>query len=428
MPRTTSGSEPLQALLLCVALCTALPVASQESGTYLPRLRTLRVLPNGAWDSEPVIRLGVSNYIVISFDDLQHNYVRYTYTLTHCNADWTPSSLLPSEYMDGFNDQPIEDYTSSTTTATLYNHYTLTLPNDQIRELLVSGNYRVDIYESGDPEPVATACFAVSEQRVGVQFDISGNTDIDTYRAHQQVNFSIDYSAYSLVRHAEAELRPVVVQNRRWDNCIKDLKPTYLRSHALVYQHNRRLIFDAANEYRRMEILDDHTPTMHIESMQYDDPYYHAYVMADEPRTNYLYDQDQNGRYVVRNPEDDDSDSESEYYITHFTLQTPPLPAGDVYLSGDLTNNRLDPTYRMEYNPIDHQYEIALPLKQGSYNYQYLYVPEGSTQGYTAQTEGNFHQTENEYAVYVYHRAFGERYDRLIAYVTASSAPSSKSR
>lgn len=31
-----------------------------------------------------------------------------------------------------------------------------------------------------------------------------------------------------------------------------------------------------------------------------------------------------------------------------------------------------------------------------------------------AQAEGNFYETENEYLILVYHRAFGERYDRLI--------------
>lgn len=67
---------------------------------------------------------------------------------------------------------------------------------------------------------------------------------------------------------------------------------------------------------------------------------------------------------------------------------------------------------------MEHAYELALPLKMGSYNYQYLFVPEGETQGYTAEAEGDFYQTENEYAVYVYHRPFGERYDHLVGFNT----------
>ena len=68
----------------------------------------------------------------------------------------------------------------------------------------------------------------------------------------------------------------------------------------------------------------------------------------------------------------------------------------------------------MKYNAETHAYECTQLLKQGAYNYQYLYVAPGTTAGSTAQAEGNFYETENEYLILVYHRAFGERYDRLI--------------
>jgi hypothetical protein len=60
-------------------------------------------------------------------------------------------------------------------------------------------------------------------------------------------------------------------------------------------------------------------------------------------------------------------------------------------------------------------------LKQGDYNYQYLWVPEGSATGQTAKIEGNKYQTVNEYLVRVYNRQSGERYDRFIGYGIAFS-------
>ena len=53
-------------------------------------------------------------------------------------------------------------------------------------------------------------------------------------------------------------------------------------------------------------------------------------------------------------------------------------------------------------------------MKQGAYNDQYLDGTPGRTGGGPAQEEGNFYETENEYLILVYHRPFGERYDRLI--------------
>ena len=68
----------------------------------------------------------------------------------------------------------------------------------------------------------------------------------------------------------------------------------------------------------------------------------------------------------------------------------------------------------MRYNKEHYNYENVQLLKQGSYNYQYLYVHNGSTKGETGPVEGNFYQTENEYLILIYHRPFGERYDKLI--------------
>lgn len=389
-------------------------VNAQQSGVFIDNLKSLRVEMDGVWDSDPVGQLGNGHFVEISFDDLQHNYVRYTYTITHCNADWTPSDLLESDYMEGFNGSRIENYEPSMNTTMLYNHYTLRLPNDDVK-LKVSGNYLLQVFEDGDDEPVAQACFSMVEQRLGIEISVTSNTDIDTYEAHQQVDFSINYSGYS-VNHPETELQAFVLQNKRWDNHVEGLRPNYLRTNTLEFSHNRQLIFPAGNEFRRFEILDEYVPTMRVESMKFFSPLYHAYIMTDEQRINYIYDQDQDGRYYVRNGDNVDNDTESDYFITHFRLESPELTDGNLYLFGDFTNQRYTEEYCMEYNLMEHAYELAIPLKQGSYNYMYLFVSEGNNTGTTEQTEGNFYQTENEYSVYVYHRPFGERYDHLVGY------------
>ena len=401
---------------------------AQQSLSFVTNIKTVEVRVNGEWGEAPVMLMGGSNYVEISFDDLQHNYVRYTYRITHCNADWTPSDIYEGDYLEGMNGaERIEDYLQSMNTEMEYNHYMLTLPNEEIR-LKLSGNYRVDILEDGDDDPVAQACFSILESRVGIEAETSGNTDIDTYESHQQVSFYINYPNYS-VTNPEQEFKPVVLQNHRWDTRVTDLVPTFIKTNQLQYTHNRRLIFPAGNEYRRFEILDKYVPTMRVDSMRYEKPYYHAYLVPDKIRDQYLFDKDQDGRFYVRNGNNVDNESESDYFFVHFTLYSPQLPGGNVYLNGDLAENSFDEMYRMDYNLMDHRYELSLPLKQGSYNYQYLLVKDDEEEdpalwtldsGHTSlqYTEGNFHQTENEYYIYVYHRPFGERYDKLVGFKT----------
>lgn len=405
-------------IILSIVILQFSTLKAQENGVFVDNIKSLQLMVNGEWGEQPVMLLGGGNYVEISFDDLQHNYVRYTYSITHCNADWKPSDLVRSEYMTGFDDNRIDDYDQSMNTEMEYNHYSFTLPNDDVK-LLVSGNYVVNIFEDGDDEPIARACFSVLEPHVGLSMGVTNNTDIDTYEKHQQLSFSINYSGFQ-TRNAIDEIIPVVRQNNRWDNAVFNLKPTFMRVNEMVYEHNRSLIFEAGNEYRRFEILDRHVPTMRVDKMHYDGDYYHATIMTDEQRTAYLFDRDQDGRYWVRNGNNVDNETESDYYFTHFRLEMPQIPGGELYINGDLTNNRFDDAYKMEYDLMDHSYQIVLPLKQGSYNYQYLFVRDGETVGHVAPAEGSFHQTENEYSVYVYYRPFGSRYDKLVGFKTIS--------
>lgn len=85
-----------------------------------------------------------------------------------------------------------------------------------------------------------------------------------------------------------------------------------------------------------------------------------------------------------------------------------------MYLNGDLVHNQLDENSRMTYNSETGLYEKTLLLKQGLYNYQYVYVPKGESSATVALTEGNYYQTENEYTIFVYYRLPGGRYDRLV--------------
>ena len=391
----------------------SLDAHSQENICFSSDVKTLQVKANGAWGEAPVILLAQGHHVDISFDFLQPEYQRFSYSITHCNADWQQSELITSEYMTGFNDSRIEDYEPAIGTEMNYCHYTLSLPNDD-NQILVSGNYKVSIFDEDDNE-VAQACFSVIEPKVTIDMSVSANTDIDTYDAHQQLSFAVNYRGLQSANPV-SEFKYIVMQNRRWDTHVSDIKPSYMQVNKLIFDHNRALIFYAGNEYRRFEMLDAYTPTMRVDRMEFDDTYYHAYLFVDEQRTNYLYDEDQNGRFLLRNSDDTDTDTSCDYFMTHFTLQMPPVAEGDVYLYGDLTNNRIDPNYKMEYNIIDHQYELTIPLKQGAYNYMYLTVPNTSATPLTRPCEGDFHQTENEYDIYVYPRPFGQRYDRLVGH------------
>ena len=379
------------------------------------QIKTLQVKVAGEMFSDPFIELGGENRIEVNFDAFNPGFGRYAYNLVHCNADWTQSNLSPIEYMNGFQGSTIEDFANAMGTTVQYTNYRLLFPNDDVQPK-VSGNYALQVYNEDDPSQIVfTACFSIFEPMVSVAATVSGNTDIDTNQSHQQVSFAINNKNFPIT-YPQTDLKIWVYQNNRRDNAVTGLQPMTILENQISYTNNQNLIFPAGNEYRRMEFLSNKYNGMHVESISFHNPYYHVELMTDYRRDqlSYQYDQDQDGRFFIRCSNCNDPDTEADYYIVHFTLAMDLIPDGNVYLNGELYNNVLDEKSKMGYNPETHQYEKSVLLKQGSYNYQYLFVPNGQTVGQTGPIEGNFFQTENEYSIYVYYCPMGARYDRLI--------------
>ena len=403
--------------VLLSLLCCASAITAQRHEILDRQLHTLQVVVNDDPLLPPIMNLGGGNHLEIGFDEFSHEYHRYIYKVEHCNADWSPSTeIFESDYMNGFNGEPIEDYEKSFNTTVLYTHYSLRIPNENI-SLKLSGNYKLTVYndEGDEPVPVLTACFSLVEPGVGIGATVSTNTDIDFNKSHQQVDFSVNYGLVKVI-DPHRELKTVVMQNRRWDNCVVNPKPNIQAANKIEFTHNRQLIFPAGNEYHKFEILDVHIPTLNVDRMEWFDPYYHATLYPNQTARNYLYDEDQNGAFIIRNSDDEDEATTCDYVFTHFTLKSPQLPGGEVYLNGEWTYNRFIPEYRMTYNRETQAYEATALLKQGYYNYNYLFVPDGETQGNSGRTDGNFYETENEYIILVYHRPNGGRYDKLVGY------------
>ena len=381
----------------------------------------MQVVVNGDPLQPPIARVG--GRVEISFDQLSHAYTRYIYKVELCNADWTPATeVFESDYLEGFNGRPLEDYETSFNTTVLYTHYRLSLPNEDLR-LRLPGNYRIHFFadEVGrDEEPVAEACFSLLAPEMSVSATVTTNTDIDFNQTHQQVSFSLNYGTRRVV-DPQRELHTVVMQNRRLDTAVRDLVPNIQRATGVEWNHRRELIFSAGAEYHKFELLDVHVSGMGIDRMQWFDPNYHATLFAVSPQRNYTYDQDVNGAFIIRTGDDEDVDTQGDYVFVHFLLQTPRLAGGDVYVCGLWDGGFPNPECRMTYDEKAGAYETAVLLKQGYYNYQFRQLAEGGV-GKTARTEGDFYQTENEYIILVYHRPQGARYDALVGYTKVQSA------
>lgn len=398
-------------------------VTDTRQGAIESAFRSLQVrVGDERVSSVPVIPLNGGRQIVVSFDELSEEARYLRYSLVHCDARWQPEGLVESEFLDGFNEGKVEDFAYSRATTVHYVNYTIRVPNDEMK-ITEPGNYLLRVYDENDPEAtLVQARFSVCDFSAGVNASVSSRTDIDTNVAHQQLTMMVDPKN---VRYDDpfSEFTVVVTPNGRNDSERYFTSPQRLDGKKIVYAHLRDLIFPAGNEYRRFETVEDNVAGMHVSHIERKAPAINIFLETDLPRSNepYLYDRTQAGRFLIRAAGVSDSDTEADYIMTHFTLKTPEKRNGDIFLEGDFTDRRYEPASRMVYNHATGRYEQSLLLKQGSYNYQYVFVPSGSMTGDASAIEGNRYQTNNEYVIKVYHRPRGTRFDRLVGVSTLTS-------
>lgn len=366
----------------------------------------------------PIILLGGT--LQLSFDDIIGDEADYYYTVEHYNFDWTPSQLSKNEYMDGFDDLRITNYTNAYNTLQPYTHYELSIPNNRTKALKVSGNYLLKVFNA-NRELVFSRKFMVYENFAQVSAQVKRSRDLEFINEKQVVNFSINSPDF-ILKNPENNVRVLLMQNYNLKSAILDLKPQYTIASELIYKYDAESAFWGGNEFLQFDDKDLRATTADIASVELDELYHH-YLYTDRTRNGnpYTYNPDLNGGFVVRSYPAENSDIEAEYVWVHFQLKNyDPIGKSQLHLYGGFNNFQLDESTRLRYNEETGYYECARLFKQGYYNYKYVLLDENGQldEGFIS---GNFDETENTYTILAYYHAPGARYDRLIGVGSANS-------
>lgn len=402
---------------ILLLLVNAVSGFSLDTSTSIFRddVKTLQVRNMNDFMGPEVIRFGTGDRLAINFDIIgdDHEYLRYR--LIHCNSDWQPSRLMESEYVDGFNEAEVLDYAYSSNTYIHYVNYNIEIPNPDL-PILTSGNYLLQVFPESEPDDIILqARFSISENSTMVNGNITSRTDKGFNTEYQQVSLAIDAAGMSGINPYQ-DLIVTVEQNRRPETMRTVSHPLRIDRGAVIFEHDMNLVFDAGNEYRRFETVRSDYPGMHVDSVKFGGSNWHAWLAQDEFRKDkeYIYDQTQHGRFKIDEYNSTEPDLGADYVTVHFTLDAPQIAGAGIYVDGDFALHQFKESNRMKYDFNDGLYHAYIPLKQGSYNYQYVVVPDGTREALAAPIEGNKYETHNEYLVKVFLRTPGSRGDRLI--------------
>lgn len=407
-------------LLTAVILFLYLPLMAQVEAEVVPPFNIKSAaFVQGSQNSIPLFSL--NDQFTFQFDDLFGNEANYYYQIQHCDYDWTPSQLVKSEYLAGFDDVRIQTYTNSFNTLQVYSHYTLSVPNRQT-QLRVSGNYVLKILNE-DREVVFSRKFILFEDLVSVPLQIRRARNLSVINYMHNLDFSIK-TQNIIFQNPLKNVKVMLMQNGRFDNVITNIKPQYTLGNDLIYKYDTETQFWAGNEFLYFENKDIRAAGNNVGRVDSNGSLYNSHLYTNEARASqpYTYFPDANGNFIPLNINAENNNIEADYAWVYFSLSAPAFfEKKDIYVNGMFNNFAKTSEFKLDYNEQKGLYEKAIVIKQGFTNFEYEVAGTNGKIDAANAIDGNFYQTENNYFVIVYYRENNSRYDRVIGKGVASS-------
>ncbi len=402
------------------------PLQAQVDKIMDSTIQTVLVYPKGKPLALPIIGLNTQDELLVQFDDLSARYQQYYFTIELMDMNWQPVALNPFDYIRGLTQNNIRDYTISSIAQQAYYHYSFNFPNASCRPTK-SGNYLIKVFRQANPnELVFTKRFFVVEQEVPIVASIQEPFDASISKSHQKIQVTLDLKKIQLLQ--PELLHVAVLQNTRYNDVLISNAPSFIRGNQMEYNADRDFVFPAGKEARWLDLQNLRFKTDRIAQIQQLGYGSQIILKPDLSRATipYFTFRDLNGQFIIGNTEGIINESQNDYAKVLFTYRTNngmPYPGQSLYLAGALTENRLDTKALMDWNQGQGQYEKWLYLKQGYYSYHYILRSEKNPEPIDdfRWTEGDHWETENGYAIFVYYRVAGSRYDQIIGFSSLNS-------
>lgn len=373
------------------------------------------------YDPVPIINLGSTESLKLSFDMLDPQNEFLNYSLIHCDRNWMPSDLQPMDYVNGNTMGEITDFKFSTNTYQTYTHYSLNFPTDEMA-ITKSGNYILKVFRNFDEEDILlTRRFMVVDIQTKISTSIRSAT-VPEYRfSHQEVDFSVNYLGFD-IPNPFLDVHVTILQNNSWNNAIKNLKPQFVNNNELSFNYENENLLPGTNEFRFFDIrslrfFSNNVIKKYIDSVQ------NVVLRPEESKAylNYVRWIDYNGKRDIFNSDGMNLVEDGDYALVHFNFKSNNLQdMGDVFVYGELTDWQLKDKFKMTYSSELNMYTCPVLLKQSYYNYHFVLRDKQGNIDYTF-TEGNHQETENDYTILVYHKNVFYGYDEIIGLASRNS-------
>ena len=382
-------------------LC-AVPVISQEKNTP-KNIYSVEIKVNNKKKSYPVVDL--NGFINLSFDDLDAENKDYYYQINHYDYKWKKSKLFKVDYIDGFDDNLITNTNNSFNTLVDYNHYKITIPNEDLK-LKISGNFSISIHDE-DGDFLFERKFSVVNKKVSLSSFIKKSTELKNYETHHEIDVIVKCNSCSDLIGNSSDLKLVLIKNNNWRESKIIEKPDFKFIDRLIYKN---ISSAAGNEYRYFDNSKINLTNLKVYKTQLND-IYNSFLTTDYDRNkiSYEYNPDINGLFFI-SQNIENPNLQNDYSKVHFNFKPHDLnQIKKVYIVGEFNNYELSEKHELKLTNNSYQGEFL--FKQGFYNYKYCSVNSNNELKYYS---GDYWETENSYTVLLFYKRVNDKYYSLI--------------
>jgi hypothetical protein len=373
------------------------------------------------YDPVPIINLGSSEALKLSFDMLDPQNEFLNYSLVHCDRNWMLSDLQPMDYVSGNTMGEITDYKFSTNTYQTYTHYSLNFPSDDMA-ITKSGNYILKVFRNFDEEDILlTRRFMVVDPQTKITTTVKSATIPEFRFTHQEIDFTVNYLGFN-IPNPFLDVHATILQNNSWSNAIRNLKPQFVNNNELSFNYENENIMSGTNEFRFFDIRSLRFFSNNV-IKKYIDTVQNVVLRPEESKAylNYVRWIDYNGKRDIFNSDGMNLVEDGDYVLVHFNFKSNSLnDMGEIFVYGELSDWQTKDKFKMTYSPELKMYTCSVLLKQSYYNYHFVLRDKDEKIDYTF-TEGNHQETENDYTILLYHKNVFYGYDEIIGLATRNS-------
>jgi hypothetical protein len=392
-PKTTTNS---------VDKSSGKEVTSLVEGVFDDNLKTVLLKPSAWALGSPIIQLRSTEKLLLSFDDFNEtDNRRFSYIIVRCTSLWEETNESPQNFLDGFANDIIDQFEFSHNTVVSYKHYQHTIPSNY--RFTKSGNYALKVYDMATNALAFVKHFQIVENLCKIEPTVKKASKLDDANYRQEVDFKLTVPSSIVNPHREIEVH--LFKNGNRIESSKNLKPIFSENNVLTYDYDEENVFDGGNEFRSINLQSLRFNAEGVARIEKGNREIVVTALEDKARTyaKYFGKDDLNGKFLIKNQDREPSELTAEYLTVNFTLNYPHfLPDGEIYLFGEISNWQINDAYKMNYDFSRKIYTQTLLLKQGFYDYQYVYVRKQNPRIDEAYIEGTHFQTQNEYTIQVY--------------------------